>query len=96
MLLSPAAPRAPRASEVGSPQRLSGVGEGNTRMGSSPSMPEKAAPGKAGMQAPEVCFQGHESGTLCLLAGRSPRACQAPGHHQGTCSQAGPGKTGLI
>lgn len=71
MLLSPAAPRAARASEVGSPQRLSGVGEGNTRMGSSPSMPEKAALGKAGMQASEVCFQGHESG-LC--------ACWQAGH----------------
>lgn len=71
MLLSPAAPRAARASEVGSPQRLSGVGEGNTRMGSSPSMPEKAAPGKAGMQAPKSVSRDMRVG-LC--------ACWQAGH----------------
>lgn len=47
-------------------------------MASSPSMPEKAALGNAGMQAPEVCFWGRGSVnmSLCSLAGRSP--CSSP------------------
>lgn len=65
-------------------------------MASSPSMPEKAALGKAGMQAPQVCLTGSVTMALCSLAGRSPCACQAPGQHQATCSQVGLGRTGLI